>query len=431
MVDVLNLEWTSFPSRDRESSTLICNYLRHCGMSVFEGPVHNGFFLIQKYKPSVIYMSNIIGAKINFEVALWCKSNKIPLISGIAEGNMRDYAQAHMIWGHNLYHEPIEDKWFLWTKRTQKLVHTLVTAYRNNTSVTGYAGADRYVFCPREKQWLADITDYDLVVGVGCWSFGSFHKDSLRHDVATKRYSSKEIDRFLSDREKFDSALNKIIRSLPKVLFILKEHPGRDMGLWGSAIEKSQNEPNVRVYKNERSIFECLSVSDIWISYESTTAMEAWLMGIPTGLLNPSGVDFPGRHNIWKGQPNFATADEWFEAIRFFQNNGELPGFAEKKPERDKIIEDTIQWADGLNHVRAGNEIIKFLEKGIPAEPLPKGVTSKTNIQALKHTLRYYIKGSPTKWSQKEVESFAQKRMAQQVDFYNRINVELNKVAGL
>ena len=39
--DVLNLEWSSFPSRDREMATLVCNYLRFQGYSVIEGSIFN------------------------------------------------------------------------------------------------------------------------------------------------------------------------------------------------------------------------------------------------------------------------------------------------------------------------------------------------------------------------------------------------------
>ena len=33
-IDVLNLEWTSTPSRDREVATMVCNYLRFQWLSL-------------------------------------------------------------------------------------------------------------------------------------------------------------------------------------------------------------------------------------------------------------------------------------------------------------------------------------------------------------------------------------------------------------
>ena len=50
---------------------------------------------------------------------------------------------------------------------------------------------------------------------------------------------------------------------------------------------------------------ESISLSDLWITYESTTALEAWLLGVPTCLLNPSGTDFNFREGYHLGQENF------------------------------------------------------------------------------------------------------------------------------
>ena len=87
---ILNLEWSSFPSRDRESSTLVCNYLRLQNFKVIEGCIFNALYLIFKHKPVALYMSNIVGARINFIVAKYAYSLGIPVFTTHAEGDFAE-----------------------------------------------------------------------------------------------------------------------------------------------------------------------------------------------------------------------------------------------------------------------------------------------------------------------------------------------------
>jgi hypothetical protein len=58
-LDVINLEWSSKPNRDRQVTTLVCNYLRYMGYSVSEyscfdnyvlSPQKNKNKFLKKYK---------------------------------------------------------------------------------------------------------------------------------------------------------------------------------------------------------------------------------------------------------------------------------------------------------------------------------------------------------------------------------------------
>ena len=52
-IDVLNLEWTTYPSRDRQAATLVCNYLQYMGFTVIEDSLFRGCYLIDKYNPKM------------------------------------------------------------------------------------------------------------------------------------------------------------------------------------------------------------------------------------------------------------------------------------------------------------------------------------------------------------------------------------------
>jgi len=113
--DVLNLEWTSFSSRDREAATLICNYLRYQGLSVYEGSIFNGYYLLKKYRPKILFITNTTGAIINQQVTRFAKKFKIPVITTISEGNIKESVIQSMVWGHNYERISFEDKFLVWS----------------------------------------------------------------------------------------------------------------------------------------------------------------------------------------------------------------------------------------------------------------------------------------------------------------------------
>jgi len=210
----------------------------------------------------------------------------------------------------------------------------------------------------------------------------------------------------------------------------LKEHPGCLGRRRASAIEGLDDYENSLIIKNEESIIDCIGICDFWINYESTTAIEAWLLGKQTCLLNPSGTDFP-RANVYQGSPNFPTIETLQNAINQFYENGELPGFNELDSYRDNIIKDTIQWDDGLNHVRAGNEIIDILEQKNRIEL--KKDTSHYAKEKYKQMILWYL--SPylsflnqfkfyaervKAFNEKELRKFQQTRLYEQKVFYER-----------
>ena len=179
----------------------------------------------------------------------------------------------------------------------------------------------------------------------------------------SKVFSNQTVSFFLDQREQFNEILYRLIKANQDCEFIIKEHPGNIFGHEGSAIESSIHFDNVKIYKNDKSMISCLKKSNIWITYDSTTAMEAWLMGKQTCLINPKTSSWPvARDQIHTGQPIALSAKEIIDFISCYKKSDCLPGFMELESKRKQIIKDIVGWTDGLNHVRAGNEIIKFLK---------------------------------------------------------------------
>lgn len=360
-IDILNLEWTSYPSRDRNMATLVCNYLKYNGLKVAEDSVFRGFEMIDKYHPKLLFITNGIGAPINFQLVKYASLKKIKVVTLVSEGNFFDSEEtiSDFFWGHNKEQYLYEGINQQWSERVKNLILKICPNLHNKIKVSGGVGFDHYKIVPKidKKSFLLSFKKehFKQVIGVGCWIFDTDKAEFVL------RIDPSYIERFNKDRDDFNQNLIDIIKRNPEILFLLKEHPGNTRGLFESGIAGAEKFPNVLILKKE-SIVDCIAVSDFWITYESTTVIEAWLLGKQTCLLNPTGIDFP-RANVYKGSPNYPDVPTLQAAIDSFYSTHELPGFQAMESERKEVIRETIQWDDGLNHVRAGNEIIRVLKE--------------------------------------------------------------------
>ncbi len=448
-IEVLNLEWSSFPSRDREAASLVCNYLRYMGLSVFEGCVFNGFRLIDKLKPRLLYINCINGASINLELMRYAKSRGIICVTGVAEGNFRESEIDEFVWGNNRDKKIIEDVLLLWSEFSKAMTLRRYPELENDIRVVGSPGFDKYKIIKQDDSWLdacVDKSKYRKVVGLGCWDFGLVYEDDYRFSSYYKSFlSSEEIEFFRNDRDKFNREMLELVASNSDSLFILKEHPANQLGHFASGIEGCDAYENVVILKNEISIAQCIALADVWLSYESTTAMEAWAMGVQTALLNPSGTDFSLRSDVYRGQPCFTSADELSAALDEFYENDEVPGFTELSSVREQIIRDVMQWDDGFNHARIGNIILDYLDGKLkPADRVFKRKVS----QKLRLAQTILWSGSPflrffnqrfanfwekrrSRWSDKELADFNEDLSRMQAEFYESQGMDSQSLHAL
>lgn len=364
-MDVLNLEWTSYPSRDRNMATIVCNYLRHMGLTVEEKSVFCGFEMIDKLKPKLLFVTNGVGAPINFQLVKYAALKGVKIVTLTSEGNFLDDALLFYIWGWNVDQQMYENVNMQWSIRTRELTIKKLPQLNKKIRISGGVGFDYYkIASHRDKNsFLSQYNrvQHSKVIGFGCWNFGVIFPSDSFYESFVQVIGENGIARFQKDRDLSNQVLLNIIEKNPDILFLLKEHPGNTRGLFESGIAGVEKFPNVLILKKE-SIVDCIAVSDFWITYESTTVIEAWLLGKQTCLLNPSGIDFP-RANVYKGSPNYPDVPTLQTAIDTFYSTHELPGFQAMESERKEVIRETIQWDDGLNHVRAGNEIIRVLKE--------------------------------------------------------------------
>ncbi len=448
-IDVLNLEWSSSNSRDRLMATLVCNYLRYQGLNVSEGSIFDGYHLINKLAPKILFLSNSIGAPENRDVMNYANARGIAGISLISEGNFPDDNRFHkdMIWGWNKANAFNQSAQLQWSERTRRFTLEQEPELNNKIFVSGAVGFDNYkidtsmvdkdeILINHKKK------SFKKIIGVGCWDFGLFSQEDSRYPSIKNLYSSNAIERFIKDGVDFDKVLFKTIKANPEILFLLKIHPGTLLGNKATGVSSSMDLDNVLIIRNELSIHECLQIADFWIAYESTTCMEAWLLNKQTCLLNPSGRDFP-RDNVNLGSPAFLDSSELLHCIHTFYSLGKIPEFEKRHEERQRIINEIIQWDDGLNHVRAGNFIIQNLNNKGGEISLVKETINDKLIRTRQHTrwifspLIYKFKKSSTIWNNRknfklsDLDSFGKLKFNQQVNYYNKLNLNKSQLAKI
>jgi len=439
-VDILNLEWTSFSSRDRDSSTLVCNYLRYQGLTVIEGSVFNGYYLIRKYKPRAIFMSNTTGSSLNQKVSRYAKKHGSLVFTTISEGNLKEELVDEMVWGHNKERVAFEDLLLLWSKQSASIVVQHFPILQKIIKIGGSAGHDKYFI--RNVEGVCTPANKKLVVGVGCWSFEYFMEDSIYQST----YSQEINDFFNDQRNKFDHILSEFIRNNPDCHFILKEHPSIILRYLGSGIESCISLPNVSVYKNEIPIEECICQSSLWISYDSTTGLEAWLLEKQSCLLNPEKAKWPiPRDQLHSGQPIFGCLEELEAALQRIKQNKQIHGFQELSNQRKEIINGVIEWADGLNHVRIGNALIEILSTKMAFKPIDPKLAVPGLWDICKQRIRwklvqyfssYFTEKAQesvrvTMWSQKQLDALASDRMRQQLDYYEKMGLGIEELKDI
>jgi len=368
----------------------------------------------------------------------YAKSLRINGVSLVSEGNFTGDNDIidEFIWGWNKDGILYEDFNMQWTERTRDLTIKNYPILKGKVKVSGAVGFDQYkigglikknIFL---KKYSKD--SFEKVIGFGCWDFGLLDPRDPRYSAWSEIYNKNDRDRFISDQMFLNNILRDIVTNNPDILFLLKEHPGCLGGRRASAIEGLDQYQNTLILKNEESIKDCIGICDFWIAYESTTALEAWLLNKQTCLLNPSGTDFK-RDNVYLGSPNYPNVQALQDAIDFFYSNGFLPGFSKLEGERKKIVKDTIQWDDGFNHVRAGNEIIDLINKEKPKrQPIPRYYMK----EIFKQFILWYLSPSLSflkkfefyaerrkAFNKKQLRAFQEKCMNEQINFYEKNNL--------
>ena len=365
-VDILNFEWRANSRDTNIIEPVLCYIEQKYGLNVVRESYNNYMLKLFNIRPRMILLSNYTGAPENFLLAKQAHKMGILVVSLISEGNVTSEELAeNFFWGWNIKKEKVVDLLLLWSNRTKDIFNRLIPESRGtNIVVSGATGFDSYKFLQfmQKDEFLKKYgKNQKKVIGIAAWGFELVNLDG-KSLTGRYPYTVEESEYLLYTKKLINELYEKLISNNPDMLFILKYHPGNVECPEKTEFVGLSKFDNVVEIGRQEQISDLINVSDIWISFESTTTLEAWLLGTSTIVVNPLGKEFP-RAQIYDGSVELHSVNEVQQALDEFYDTGIIEGFERKSDTRKSICEEIIQYDDGRNHVRASEAIIRCFEE--------------------------------------------------------------------
>lgn len=340
---------------------------------------HNWFgHEIFRKKPDLVLVPNSIGSNLFFDLCAYCKELNIPVFAHISEGNFRTNGTFNY-WGYNTHKVFYEEFICHWSQRTLNFLSHEVPQYVDKMVLTGATGFDRYKIYEFESKasFLAryNLSKYKKVIGYAGWAFGKLGTEQGRSEIKFLHKNDPNRLKWMEDQMYFvENVLKQAIENNPDTLFILKRHPNEVNPTITYEVQNEMNRlkeyDNVLYIIDGEDVHTLISASDIWLGFETTTVIEAWLMKyIPTILINqdPNFV----RANVHHGCTIAHNYSELQSFINEFYESGNVQAFdsTELEQKREAVMADTIGFWDGLNHLRSAYYLGKAIEKAHQTTP--------------------------------------------------------------
>lgn len=360
--DILCLEWGT---KNRDSNILmpVLVYLKEeKGYKIKLDSLAYAVLKLVIYRPKMLLVANFSGAPELTRVIKYAHCLGIKTVSLISEGDVvEDQTRADgFFWGWDFEKKCYLDLFLLWSERSQRIFDKYIPESQQfNMKVSGATGFDKYkilknefmtkeLFCNKYKK------KYNKIIGITSFGFSICFAD--QKDSENRQF-------FIKSCFKLRDILYEIISHLDDVLFVLRLHPG-EISEENEFVGLQKFKNAVFVQAKDESIVDNINVCDMWMAYDSTTCMEAWLLDKPTLLINPYPIEY-ARSIIHKGSPIMRDADAVISCIEEFYQTGRIREFDCLEEERKKIIQDVIGFSDGKNYMRAGKEIVAEMNSTI------------------------------------------------------------------
>lgn len=320
--------------------------------------------------PDLVILPNARGNDLYVEIARYCKENDILIYANESEGNFNP-DPSYYYWGYNTTEAPISPVLYCWNNRIRNYLVETLGIDASVIKVAGAPGVDKYHYTPKLNRDLFldkyKKSTYKKVVGYAGWAFGKLENKEINDVLSYLEMEEEAGKKWIAEkRDWVEDALKACIEKFPDVLFILKKHPREN---FESDYRDSRNEmnrlthyENVLYLCNEESIESLIQLSDIWMAFESTSIMEAWLMKTPTIIINPI-PDF-SKVKLYEGSlqvhdiPHLlAVMADALEKNVFDQMNQ-----PEILIQRQKTLDYAFGFTDGYNHLRCVYYFLPYLE---------------------------------------------------------------------
>lgn len=342
---------------------------KYCNCKVTFDFSWNIYSIYQK-RPDILLLPNTVGSNLFFEASKYANQQGIKVFALISEGNFRTDGRSDF-WGFNIDKTFYQEFVCCWSMRSCEFLKTEMPEIKNKIVYTGATGFDRYLiynFISKEDFLRKkNLLQYKKIIGYAGWAFGKlFNKQGLEELNAYFNHVPEKIIWVKKQMFLVESILKNTIENNPDVLFILKKHPSEVnpsiVGETLNEMSRLSNYPNVLYIKEGENLHDLINISDLWLGFETTTTLEAWLLNKNTILINPDPNFTRDMH--YKGSVIVRDYNNLQNLINEYYETGKIVKFneAEHSFYRKKTVEETIGYSDGYNHLRAGYYFKKTIE---------------------------------------------------------------------
>lgn len=360
--DILSMTYSS-KGRDIDIvEPVICKIEKDLNLNVKRTWLYENFvFDILKYRPKMLIQANAIGCYNHFWACKFASMLGVKVVTFTSEGDYRviNNSLKTMLFGWNSEEHLYEDIHLEWSQRNIDFFKTSKGYNEQVIKLSGGTGFDKYKLLTfmSKSDFLQKYSkkEFSKIIGLGGWTFDFIFNDN--HSTGPIYFGS-EKEGIKKSLQPLREGYEHIVKSNPDILFICKKHPLTEKIEYDEFSNLSKYK-NVIIIQTEENIYDIINVSDFWITFDSTTALEAWLLGKQTFLYNPIIQEF-NRSLIANGSPKIKSKEELQSICEEFYSKGGCASFDSLETERNSVIKEVIGWSDGKNYLRAA-EIIEDL----------------------------------------------------------------------
>lgn len=374
--DILSLELYS-TGRDIDIvEPVLCFLEKKHSLNVIRKDIYNYAYWIIKFNPKLLIVSNSIGSSYKCRAVKLASQLGIKVVTLVSEGGVSSYYlnrnfNENDFWGLNREKKMYEDISLMWNKNDYLVATEFVS--QNKLKITGATLFDKYKIFPRvdKKSFLLKYNKsyYDKIILITAWGFSALNPNKRyakrnKETIELRLGGEKYVKLHRKSKDIVRDIYENIIDSYQDILFIIKEHPSeKDYDSYTDTeyylLDKKKNVLFIKGY--DESMYTLLNISDILLTYDSTSTLEAWLSGVVSINVNPLGEDFP-RLPFYQGAINAKSFEQVKNYVsEFYSNNRQICDFNLKEDTRKEIIKNFIYSDDGKNYIRASNEVLKLL----------------------------------------------------------------------
>ena len=322
--------------------------------------------LFKKYNFAI--MSGTVGAQRGTNYAsIISRDSSMPLFTTYTEGLFRESEIEEFIWGHQKNNK--RNNWTsksVWSNKYLNLVKKYYPEFSNVFYTSGCLGIDNYII------GNSKINKYDFGI--------ILNDDIVSYKILIRKRGIKYAKYWQQKyHQRANEMLVKFIKKVSEIGFniCVKPHPGLKEGSH-PILKKIRGLKNVSILDLNSQIKECLDLSKVVVTQNSTTSIQALCLKKPVFRVG----EYPPCFDEYINFPKLEFLIEKIINNKFSIN--QLINEYDFVRLHKTIISKTVGFSDGFNHLR-------FIDSILRCQKISLTNNISFNFLLLKYSLIFYI----------------------------------------